>query len=338
MTWKLMGLTETQQIGRIVVHPTNPNIVYVAALGHAWGANPERGLYQTTDGGATWTEVKGGGFPETMKGRIGIAIAASNPQVVYALVEADTAKGMKERPSGLYRSNDGGATWQKMNNNDVRPFYYSQVRVDPKNPDRVYWSSTPLNYSDDGGKTVRNAAGAVHVDDHAMWVDPNDAAHFVIGNDGGIAQTWDKGGNYDVLNVFAIGQFYDVSYDFAVPYRVCGGLQDNGSWCGPSRRRSGPITNAMWFNVGGGDGFYTQQDPTVPSTPEQRQRLSDLRTRQRADSADQALRFNWNTPFFLSPHSPTTLYVGANKVLKSTDRGEHLYSISPDLSTRDTMR
>ncbi len=447
MTWKLMGLAETQQIGRIVVHPTNPNVVYVAALGHAWGPNPERGLYQTTDGGqswklikfisdkagfvdlamdpsnpnilfasswervrgpyflksggpgsalwkttdggATWTEVKGGGFPETMKGRIGIAIAPSNPQVVYALVEADTAKGMKERPSGLYRSNDGGATWQKMNSNDVRPFYYSQVRVDPKNPDRVYWSSTPLNFSDDGGKTVKNAAGGVHVDDHAMWIDPNDPAHFIIGEDGGIAQTWDKGGNYDVLNLFAIGQFYDVSYDFGVPYRVCGGLQDNGSWCGPSRRARGPITNSMWITVGGGDGFYTAQDPTdpnivyaesqggnigrlnvatgertslikpswrpryqffedsivvnrpdttTPMTRDQQRRQADLRTRQLADSTDSDLRFNWETPFFISPHSPSTLYVGASKVLKSTDRGDHVYPISPDLTTRDSLR
>jgi photosystem II stability/assembly factor-like uncharacterized protein len=447
MTWKLMGLTETQQIGRIVVHPTNPNIVYVAAVGHAWGPNPERGLYQTTDGGqtwklikfisdkagfvdiamdpgnpnvlfasswervrgpyflksggpgsalwktadggATWTEVKGGGFPETMKGRIGIAIAPSNPQVVYALVEADTAKGMKQRPSGLYRSNDGGATWEKMNSNDTRPFYYSQVRVDPKNPDRVYWSSTPINYSDDGGKTVRNAAGGVHVDDHALWIDPNDPAHFVLGNDGGIAQTWDKGGNYDVLNVFAIGQFYDVSFDFGVPYRVCGGLQDNGSWCGPSRRARGAITNPMWFVVGGGDGFYTAQDPTdpnivyaesqggnigrlnvatgertslvkpsyrpryqlfedsiiinrpdtaAPMTRDQQRRQADLRARQAADSAASDLRFNWETPFFISPHSPSTLYIGANKVLKTTDRGDHLYPISPDLTTRDTMR
>jgi photosystem II stability/assembly factor-like uncharacterized protein len=447
LTWTFMGLEETQQIGRIVIHPTNPNIVYVAALGHAWGPNPERGLYKTTDGGQTWklikfisdqagfvdvamdpsnpsvlfasswqrvrgpyflnsggpgsalwkttdggntwSEVKGGGFPETAKGRIGIAIAPSNPKIVYALVEADTGKGMKERPSGLYRSDDGGSTWQKMNDHDTRPFYYSQVRVDPRDPDRVYWSSTPLNFSDDGGKTVRNAAQGVHVDDHALWIDPNDPAHFLLGDDGGVYQTWDKGGNYDHLNVIAIGQFYDVSYDFAIPYHVCGGLQDNGSWCGPSRRARGTIGNGMWMTVGGGDGFYTAQDPTDPTIvyaesqggnigrlntatgertslikPDWRPRyqqfedsivvergdttkpapraeqkhLAALRTEQLADSADQALRFSWETPYFISPHSPTTLYIGANKVLKSTDRGDHVYPISPDLTTRDTMR
>src|SRR5437762_7619966 len=219
ITWKLAGLEKTGAIGRIVVHPTNPNIVYVAALGQAWAANPERGLYKTTDGGQTWqlvkfisdkagfidiamdptnpevlfasswervrgpyflksggpgsalwkttdggktwTEVKGGGFPETMKGRIGLAIAASDPKGLYALAQADTtpspradkAKPAQKRPSGLYRSGDRGATWTKMNDHDVRPFYYSRLRVDPKDPNRVYWSSTPVNYSNDGGKT-----------------------------------------------------------------------------------------------------------------------------------------------------------------------------------------
>ena len=220
ITWKLMGLEKTQAIGRIVVHPTNPNIVYVAALGAPWNANPERGLYKTEDGGQTWqlikfisdkagfvdvaldpsnpntvwasswqrvrgpyflnsggpgsalwkstdagktwTEIKGGGFPETTKGRIGIAISLSNPQVMYTLVEADTlpnreagqgASPRRSRRSGLYRSDDGGATWTRTNDQDTRPFYYSQVRVHPKNPDRVYWSSTPVLVSNDGGKT-----------------------------------------------------------------------------------------------------------------------------------------------------------------------------------------
>ncbi len=467
-TWKLMGLEKTQQIGRIVVHPTNPDIVYVAALGHAWDANPERGLYKTTDGGKTWqlikfvsdkagfidvamdpsnpdilyatsyervrgpwflksggpgsalwkttdagktwTKIEGGGFPATMLGRINVAVSRSNPNVVYALVEADsirtanhalfspasdsvTAKvkaPVKQRLlSGLYRSEDAGKTWRWMNDSDVRPFYYSQVRVDPKLSNRVYWSSTPVNFSDDGGKTVRTATNGIHVDHHAMWIDPNDGEHFVVGDDGGVSQTWDRGGNYDFLNKIVIGQFYEVSYDFAVPYRVCGGLQDNGSWCGPSRKVRSAITNFDWFTVGGGDGFYTAQDPsdpniiyaesqggnirrldyrtgeskplvkpswrptyllvedsiltdrgdsTKPATSAQKKHLSDLRAMQVRDSMDLDMRFNWNTPYFISPHSPSTIYVGGNRVLRSSDRGENLVAISPDLSTRDAAK
>ena len=447
LTWKLMGLEATQVIGRIVIHPTNPDVVYVAALGHIWGPNAERGLYKTTDGGktwtlakfisdkagfvdvamhptnpdllfaaswervrgpyflksggpgsalwktsdggATWTEVKGGGFPETMKGRIGIAIAASDPNVMYTMVEADSLPGKPGRLSGLYRSADGGATWERTATNNVRPFYYSQVRVDPKNPDRVYWSSTPVNVSDDGGKTVRNATVGIHVDHHAMWIDPNDPDHIVVGNDGGVAVTWDKGGNYDFLNVMALGQFYHVSYNMEVPYRVCGGLQDNGTWCGPSRKTRGDISNVDWFFISGGDGFFTQQDPvdpniayaesqggnmarlnlatgarvslqkpdwrprwtvfedsiamdwpdtTVQLSRAQQRRVDALRQQQRADSLAMELRWNWNTPFFISKHNPMLFYAGANKVLKSTRRGDDLRPISPDLTTRDTMR
>ncbi|MEO8946565.1 MAG: hypothetical protein ABI338_08700, partial [Gemmatimonadaceae bacterium] len=455
-TWSFLGLKETQQIGRIVVDPRDPNTVYVAALGHAWGANKERGLYKTTDGGttwklskyidektgfvdvamdptnpntlfasswqrvrgpyflnsggpgsalwkttdagATWTEVRGGGFPATMKGRIGLAIAPSNSRYIYALVEADSLpnpvknkspKGRQKLHSGLYRSTDGGTTWTKMNDHDERPFYYSQVRVDPKDPDRVYWSSTPVNFSDDGGKTVRNATVGIHVDHHAMWIDPNDPGHFVVGDDGGISQTWDRGGNYDFINTLAVGQFYAVSYDMGVPYRVCGGLQDNGSACGPSRRSRGNITNAMWFVVGGGDGFYTAQDPTdqniiyaesqggavgrlnyatgertqirkpsyqdryqqfedsivvargdtvQPETPVMRRTIAELRNRQHDDSIASDMRFNWETPYFLSVHAPQTMYIGGNRVLKSLDRGDHVFPISPDLSTRDTAK
>src|SRR2546421_3307548 len=455
LTWKLVGLEKTGAIGRIVVHPTNPNIVYVAALGQPWSANPERGLYKTTDGGQTWqlikfvsdragfidvamdpanpevlfaaswqrvrgpyflnsggpgsalwkttdggkmwTEVHGGGLPETTKGRIGIAIAASDPKVIYLMVEADTTlnahptpgKAAQTRPSGLYRSTDGGATWERMNDHDVRPFYYSQVRVDPKDPNRVYWSSTPLNFSNDGGKTIGNATVGIHVDHHRMWMDPTDASHMIVGNDGGVAQTWDKGGNWEFLNTFPIGQPYIVSYDMGFPYDVCAGFQDNGSWCGPSRRRQGEITNADWTTVGGGDGFYTAQDPIDPSiiyvesqggnmsrlnfatgervtlqkpnyrprytqfedsivierpdttrseTAAQRRRIQELRLRQRTDSADIDLRWNWNTPFLISAHNPETFYAGANKVMKSTRRGEDLYPISPDLTTKDSMK
>src|SRR6185503_5558841 len=178
------------------------------------------------------------GSPETTKGRIGIAIARSNPQVMYTLVEADTAanpKGDKSKPkakspTGLYRSQDGGVHWERTNDQDTRPFYYSQVRVDPKNPDRVYWSSTPVLVSNDGGKTVMNATQGIHVDHHAMWIDPVDPQRMIVGDDGGVSISMDQGGNYEVANTFAVGQTYDVSFDYGVPYRVCAGLQDNGSW------------------------------------------------------------------------------------------------------------
>ncbi|MBL0179220.1 MAG: hypothetical protein IPP98_08865 [Gemmatimonadetes bacterium] len=455
LTWKLMGLEKTQTIARIIVHPTNPQIVYVAALGAIWNSNPERGLYKTTDGGATWrlvkfisdkagfidvamdptnpnvlfassyervrgpyflksggpgsalwkstdagetwTEVKGGGFPETMKGRIGLAIAPSNARIMYALVEADTVANPKGKtgvgtpavsPSGLYRSADGGATWTKMANNNTRPFYYSQVRVDVKNPDRVYWSSTPVNFSTDGGKTVRQTTVGLHVDHHAMWLDPNDENRMVVGNDGGIGISFDKGGNWWFPNSFAIGQFYAVSFDFATPYNVCGGLQDNGAWCGPSRRQQGPITNSMWFTFNGGDGFVTAQDPTDPNviygesqggamsrtnlltgessnlpkptwraranawrdtiavleesptaaTPATKKRIAEITAMIAADSAALTLRWNWNTPFFISPHNSKTFYAGSNRVMKSVERGDDMYPISPDLSYADTMK
>ncbi len=455
LTWKPMGLEKTQHIGRIAVHPTNPNVVYVAALGAAWAANPERGLYKTEDGGATWklvkfvspragfvdvaidpkdpntvwassyervrgpyfltsggpgsglwkstdagatwTEIRGGGFPETQKGRINFSIYPQDPNIVYALVEADSVRGRtvpKGTPkqklgNGLYRTKDGGRTWEKMNDADTRPFYYSQVRVHPRNPDRVWFSSTPVLVSSDGGRTARTATQGIHVDHHAMWIDPGDPEHMVVGDDGGISITWDGGGNYDFSAVLPIAQFYDVSYDFETPYNVCAGAQDNGSWCGPSRRKSGPVTNAYWFTIAGGDGFYTAQHPqeswvvfgesqggnisrlnlrtgernalvkpafrpryqqfedsvlvargdtTRPETRDVRERVTAIRERQRADSAAFDVRFNWETPFFLSPHNPDVVYVGGNRVLKSTRRGDSLYFISPDLSKQQRAK
>jgi hypothetical protein len=469
-TWKFVGLEATQQIGRIVVDPTDPNIVYVAALGHEWNSNPERGLYKSTDGGttwhlskfvsdkagfvdlamdakdhntlyaaswervrgpyflksggpgsglwktsdagATWREIRGGGFPETTKGRIGIALSPSNPQIIYTWVEADTvpralARGERpdtskrqKSPSGIYKSTDGGTTWTLTYRNeppargegglgDARPFYYSQIRVDPRNPDRIYWMSSVFRTSPDGGKTVQRGAVGVHTDWHAMWIDPADPDHYILGDDGGIAVTYDRGGTYDFINTFPVGQFYAVAYSMEKPYKVCGGLQDNGSWCGPSRAKNRVgITNDDWYNVGGGDGFYSAIDPndpnivysesqggnasrlniaqntrtvimrgggrdrssifedsviiargdtTRPETPEITRNLARIRARAAADSA-RGYRFNWSTPFFLSPHSASTVYIGGNRLLKSTDRGDHFYPISPDLSTKDSAR
>ncbi len=323
-TWQAMGLVETQVIARIVVHPVNPDVVYVAALGHIWGSNPERGLYRTkdggqtwelvkfvsdragfvdlvmhprdpdvlfaaawerergpyylqsggpgsglwktTDGGDTWTEVVGDGFPTGEKGRIGLAIAPSSPRTMYAMVEA-RAEGEDEGfgANGLYRSTDGGGTWEQMNSVNTRPFYYSQVRVDPIDPNRVYFSSTPVQFSDDGGRTYGTTTNAVHVDHHAMWIDPNDPERIVVGNDGGVAISYDRGGNWSYLNHLTMGQFYDISVNMEVPYRVCGGLQDNGTWCGPSRLPRGQISKYHWATISGGDGFVSAQDPEDPN-------------------------------------------------------------------------
>jgi hypothetical protein len=453
-TWAHMGLEKTEHIGRIVVHPTDPDIVWVAAAGATWREGPDRGLYKTTDGGRTWrltkfvnnrtgfidvvlhprdprvlfaaswerirgphflqsggpgsalwrsadggetwTEVKGGGFPETMKGRIGLDIARSNPDVIYAMVEAEAPDGQeggcraaKEGGCGLYRSDDGGVTWRWLQPQNVRPFYYSQVRVDPFDPDHVYWSSTPVNFSRDGGRTAGTATLGVHVDHHAMWFDPNDRGRQIVGNDGGIGISFDGGGTYWFPNSFAIGQFYAVSFDMAVPYNVCGGLQDNYTWCGPSRRASGTLNNNMWFSISGGDGFFTAMDPrdpcivysesqggnmgrsniclgervslqrpsfqaryrmwadsmavahpdpSVQPDAQVQARLEHFRAAQVRDSLEDQFRYNWATPFFLSPHDPDVFYAGANRVLKSVSRGDDLYAISPDLSKRDSVK
>jgi hypothetical protein len=398
-TWKLIKAPANTKTGAIDVQidPSNPDVLYLSM----WeryrtpysliSGGPGSGLFKSTDAGATWTEIKGNGYPEGAKGRIGIAVSRSNPQVVYALTEASSiepgAMTFQRNPAanGLYRSTDAGKTWQHMNNIDTRPFYYSQVRVDPKNPDRVYFSSTELQVSNDGGKTTMNAAQSVHVDDHGLWIDPNDPERWVIANDGGIAITFDRGGNFIYPRNLPIGQFYDVSYDFAVPYNICSGAQDNGAWCGPSRRRTTPSNNTQWFTISGGDGFYTAQDPTDPSmvwgasqgagvqqtnlrtgergrvnkptwndryrmwedsiatlrgNPLQpaardvQSRIDVMRTQQKKDSADLQIRYNWESPYFLSPHNPQTFYLGASRVLKSAKRGEDLYPISPDLSVK----
>ncbi len=441
-TWELMGLEDTQVIGRIRVHPEDPDIVFVAALGHVWDSNPERGLYRTkdggetwelvkfisdeagfvdvilhpkdpdtifaaswervrgpyflqsggpgsalwksTDGGDTWEEIVGNGFPETEKGRIGLDISQSYPKVMYAMVEARKNED-ETGGSGLYRSQDGGETWEQMNEVNTRPFYYSQVRVDPSDPDRVYFSSTPVQFSDDGGRTYGTTTNGIHVDHHAMWIDPEDPDRMMVGNDGGVSITFDRGGNWFTLNHIPISQFYHVSYNMDVPYRVCGGLQDNGLWCGPSRLSSGDINNYWWADYHFGDGMHSAQDPEDPDliwtesqggnmarqhvatgervtlrkptwewgwrekqdsivvmmergVDEDDPAIQALREAASADSIANDLRWNWNTPFFQSVHDRSHFYTAANRVLKSTNWGDDLELISPDLTYADAEK
>lgn len=324
VTWQSAGLERTQHIGRIIVHPRDPNTVWVAALGALWSNNPERGLYKTVDGGRswkvvkfisdragfvelaidprdpnvlyaaswervrkpswfksggpgsalwksvdggeTWTEIKGGGFPATTKGRISLAIAPSAPDVVYAMVEADSVRGAKPQMllSGLYRSADAGRTWTWQHTVNNRPFYFSQIRVDPRDPNRVYRMAVDFQVSNDGGRSWTLGMMGIHEDYHAMWIDPANPAHFVVGGDAGIFQTWDGGGSYDAINKMAMGQFYGISYDYQVPYRVCGGLQDNGTSCGLSRRSNAPLQQTDWYAIFAADGLQTAQDPFEP--------------------------------------------------------------------------
>jgi photosystem II stability/assembly factor-like uncharacterized protein len=523
--FEYVGLKETQSIAKIVVHPKDPNIVYVAAIGHLFGPNAERGLFKSTDGGRTWTNTKfidndtgfidlvmhptepntlmaasyqrrrqpwgfnGGGPnsgiwkttdggktwtrltgnglpPNPLLGRIGLNYSRSKPNIVYAQIEVGASggtgagvnddgslappgqgrgagggggRGGQAPPpdptkSGIWRSDDGGKSWKFMSNNNNRPMYYSNIRVDPNNPDTVYTTGASAYKSLDGGKTFtafdnfpRN--GPSHSDHHALWVDPRNSQHIIIGNDGGLDVSYDQGDTWEELSLSALGQFYAVSVDMRKPYYVCGGLQDNGSWCGPSAVRNGSgIANTDWYRIGGGDGFYTANDPrdwTIgysesqdgatgrydlragttrsirPSPPflpvaaapsfvpvaaaPQGQRGQGAAGQAGGDQpagaqaagqgAAQAAgrgqaqtggapdpeappplqgggrggrfggpgnivpppppgtnyRFYWSTPFVLSSHNPDVLYLGADRLFKSTTRGDS-WTASPDLT------
>lgn len=416
-TWFHMGLAETQHISRIVIHPTNPDIVYVAAMGHFWAANPERGIYKTIDGGKSWQLIKflnedtgfidlamdpsdpdvlygsayqvrrdgfSGGNPETQfgdaaglyktedagkswarlteglptrpLGRCGIDVYRKDPRIVYAVIQTDQTDirqvagqapkaGNKPDAGGIFRSEDAGKTWTKLNDLCPRPFYYGQIRIDPADDKRLYVLGVRLFISDDGGKTFRDdGASGIHVDHHALWIDPRDRDHLVLGCDGGLNYSYDRGANWESLMNLPLGQFYAIGVDMRKPYRVYGGLQDNGSWGGPSATRSFEgITLADWSRLMGGDGFYCQADPidadTVYAEIQYCRNLGrfNLATGDYKEIRPQSpkgvtYRFNWNTPFMISPHNPRILYLGGNFVFRSLDRGDHWQTISPDLT------
>jgi photosystem II stability/assembly factor-like uncharacterized protein len=418
-TWSFVGLEETRHIARIVVHPRNPDVAHVAAVGHLWGANEERGVYRTLDGGATWERVlyidehtgaidlaidpgdpntlfaamyqrqrtgfgfNGGGpgsgiyrtldggttwteltngLPEGDKGRIGLDVYRHDGNMVYAVIEADKrdpTRGFSfgepqgPRKSGVFRSTDRGDTWERMSNTNPRPMYYSQIRIDPSNPDRIYVLGTQLAISDDAGKTFRNdGAEAIHVDHHAMWIDPNDSDHLILGNDGGIAGSFDGAKTWREYDNLAIGQFYQINVDMRDPYYVCGGLQDNSSWCAPSNTRSMyGIRNNDWYDVSGGDGFFNVIDPTdhtimysesqggnmsrVDVTTGEGMRIRPVARPlpdQPEGEEERSFRFNWCTPVVISSHDPAVVYTGANVLLKTPDRGVTWQEMSPDLT------
>lgn len=405
--WKLMGLEKTRHIHKVIIDPTNPDIVYVAAIGSPWGEHPERGVFKTTDGGATWTKIlfnnnktgaadlvmdptnpnklivamwehkrdpwffnSGGegsglyithdggknweertdkdGLPKGNLGRIGLAIAANKPNIVYALVEA--------KKNALYKSTDGGFKWKKINDKkDIgnRPFYYSDIFVDPQNENRVYSVFTYVNVSEDGGKNFTQLMPAygvdngVHPDHHAWWIHPNDGSYMIDGNDGGLNITRDGGKSWRFIGNLPVAQFYHINVDNEFPYNVYGGMQDNGSWRGPAYVwKAQGIRNSYWQEISFGDGFDVvpdKDDSRYGWTMSQQGYVSrydwmtgnNYTVRPTHPDPKVKLRFNWNAAINIDPFDNNTIYFGSQFVHKSTDKGLTWKIISPDLSTND---
>lgn len=405
-TWKNLGLKDTNTISKIVINPKNPDIVYVAAVGHAWGPNEERGVFMTTDGGKTWAKTlyidnqhgasdleidpqnpnilyagmwrferkpwtftsgseKGGvfrsidggrtwnkiekGLPKLI-GRIGLAVAASNPNVVYAMLEA--------KEGTLYRSDDKGETFRQVNKNQNivgRGFYYTRVRVDPTDENKVYAVASPLFKSLDGGRNFSRISPNTHIDYHAFWIDPLNPKRMWQGQDGGVAESTDEGNSWEYFNNFATGEFYQIFADNTAPfYNLVGGLQDNGTWVGPSRNREPVgILNDDWRMVSFGDGFYAIVHPDNSDlflTESQGGSVvrTDMKNREQqfvvpffgvgGAAENDKLRFNWNAPLISSLFDKNTVYLAGNAVFKSTDFGQSWTQISDDLTTKDRDR
>ncbi len=406
-SWKAMGLQQTRHIHRVIIDPSDPNTVYVGAIGSPWGEHPERGVFKTTDGGITWEKIlfannktgvadlvmdptnpnkliaalwehkrdpwffkSGGagsglhmthdggktwkklthedGLPKGDLGRIGIAIAPNKPKVIYALIEA--------KKNALYKSEDGGFKWKKVNDkNDIgnRPFYYSEIYVDPQNENRVYSIFTYVNVSEDGGKNFTQLMPAyqvdngVHPDHHAWWIHPENGQFMIDGNDGGMNITKDGGKSWRFIGNLPVAQFYHINIDNEYPYNVYGGMQDNGSWRGPAYVwRDQGIRNSYWQEIAFGDGFDVvpdREDSQYGYAMSQQGfvRRYDWKTgnnytvRPTPPDAQTKLRFNWNAGIGQDPFDASTVYFGSQFVHKSTDKGLTWTIISPDLTTND---
>ncbi|RMH23099.1 MAG: glycosyl hydrolase [Gemmatimonadetes bacterium] len=341
----------------LVMNPENPDIVYAATyqrLRRAWGFNgggPGSGIYRSTDGGDTWTELTEG-LPAGDKGRIGLAIAASEPRILNALVET-----ADRETTGTYRSEDGGDTWERVSPLDPRPMYYSEIFIDPTDANRVYVLATSSFTSSDGGRTFEEIARrptydvGVHADHHALWIDPNDPEHFYLGGDAGVYETYDRGVRFRKVNNFPIGQFYAIGVDMRDPYFVYGGMQDNHSWMGPSQtRRWIGIVGDDWKQIGFGDGMFQQPNPANPrwvyssSNGGNYSRVDtetgDIRSlRQVPPAGEPPYRWDWTSPSLVSRHDPSTVYLGGNRLFISHDDGES-FTRTEDLTRavdRDTL-
>ncbi|MCX8209571.1 MAG: hypothetical protein OTI34_00870 [Lewinella sp.] len=398
--WKAIGLENTERIADISVHPEDANVLYVAAMGHLWDSNEERGVFKSADGGTSWEKVlyidedtgaanlamdpnnpdvlyaamwshrrlpwtfdsglhgksglykttNGGktwnkltnGLPDEKLGRIGIEVAPSNSNILYASVETGTLE-----TKGMYRSEDGGANWKMIGRNQntgIRPFYFSELEIDPNNPDIVAKCGLNGIISENQGATWRTLDGRVHSDFHDIWIDPANGKHILVGTDGGVYESYDRGYTFKMWMNLPVSQFYHVSVDNAKPYRVYGGLQDNGSWFAPATSAGG-ITNSDWKKTFGGDGFYSFRHPAkehIVFSEYQGGKLVryDERTGQAksippyATTGEDELRFNWNAPVHVSKDGER-LYFGAQYLYRSTNDGDSWDRISPDLTTND---
>ncbi len=345
-TWKnVLSISENTGVTDVVIDANNPDTLYAASYQrrrHVWtfiDGGPESAIYKSTDAGATWNKLRAG-LPNVDMGRIGLAISPVDTNVIYATIEATDRRG------GIFRSTDRGGSWERRNEFDTTAMYYAQIFADPKDVDRIYVMSVFVMVSDDAGRTLRGLGEkSKHVDNHVIWIDPGDTRHYLVGCDGGVYESFDRGANWDFKSNMPVGQFYDVTTDNAAPfYNVYGGMQDNYSVGGPAHTRSASgIVNSDWFVTQGGDGFRTQVDPEDPNTIYAELQYGtivrfDKRTGERMGiqptekPGEEAYRFNWDSPFIISPHSHTRLYFAADKLFRSDDRGDSWKLISPQLS------
>ena len=390
-TWKhVLKVDDDTGANELVMDPTNSQIVYASTYQRRRtaccmnGGGPGSGIWKSTDGGETWTRIKGGILDQQSLGRISFDVYRKRPNILYATIEGPVAaaaagrggrgaaaapaegpgaqaegaaaggagrqggrgaQGPNAEPTGFYRSDDGGATWRKVNNANPRPMYFSKVRIDPNDSEVVYMAGVGLHQTFDGGRTMAtDVAASTHDDVHAIWVNPANSDHVLIGNDGGLAVSFDRAQKWQFFPNLPVGLFYHVSVDNAVPFNICGGMQDNYNWCGPSQvRGSAGIAGFHWWTLLGGDGFVVLQDPAdyrVAFTESQDGNIvrvdrvtgETLGIRPVAAQGEPAARFHWDTPLALSPHDPKVVFAGANRLYRSSDRGLTWTAISPDLS------